>query len=215
MSEAKTEDKPDDWSPIKDDEFQTKTWKDYDVVESKTGEYLFKDKIWKRNLETGEWRAIPIRFKVLREPDERAARAEAREIAEADKLDAKIDTDRFDDLDTVCILARVLHDATEPYNRFAIDARDLEKRLDKPQMEQAFKKTEHFRYLIDPQPADLTPQEVATISAAIVEERSIRPLLVCGGPSQVHWALITAETHVASLVDKFLTESSSPSTAES
>lgn len=202
----------DDRDPIIDDELRVRSWKDYEVVEHAELGGLFLDRLWKRNLETGAWEPLIVRFRVPRIDEVRAQRVLARETARAEKLDPEKDPDAFEDLDVACLLHIVLRETTVPYEPLAMDPRDLQRRLSKTMMKHAWRKLDYYQQLLDPTPGNITADQMVALSAVIVQERSIRPLAVFDSRSQASYIVTTAEAHVNSLLDKSSPDSSEPST---
>jgi len=204
-----------DRDPILEEELKVRSWKDYEVIEHEDLGGLFLDRLWKRDLVTGEWGSLPVRFRVPSPREVRAQRVLAREIAAKEKLDPEKDPDIFENLDVACLLHIVIRDPVAPFAPLALDPRDLEKRLSKDQLKQAWKKLADYQRLLDPEPADITADQMVALSALIVRERSIRPLRVFDSVSQATYVLSMAELHVISLHDKSSQESSEPSTPDS
>lgn len=191
-------------------ELASRSWKDFDVVERK-GRPLFLDSVQRRNLATGAWEKTPLRFGVPNEMHLRRALARAHEIAAESKLDPKQSPLAFDNLEAVCTVQLSLFSPTEPYEPFANDEEDLQIRLGRPQIEQAYRKLEGFKSLLDPAPADISEGEMIAVSFAIAKEQSLRPLYVFGGHSQTKYVLTLVALHLGALAEKSSKPSSSPS----
>lgn len=197
-------------------EIGPKEWADYEVVELpeehvEAGEHLFLERIWRRRVSSGTWERHLVRFRVPTDTDLRLARADAKRIAVEDGIDQKEDAGLFENLDSGCLLWRCTYDPTPPYPRFAMDPRDLERRLKRVGCEQAWQKLEWIKRMVDPRPADIDGGEMIALSAAIAREQSIRPLFAYGGPSQASYIVTMAGLHIAFEAEKSSKASASPS----
>jgi hypothetical protein len=167
---------------LKDDDRQhlgtelgARTWAELETFEDDAGRIYFPDRLLRRARD-GSFVPVELSIRVPREPELRHARIVARRIAAEDGLDSDRDPDRFDNLDTICILHQSLFDPPPSRSPFAMDERDLEKRLDPALVEQAWAKVEYYRRVIDPRPDEVTDAELLATIAAIAKERGIRPL---------------------------------------
>lgn len=228
MSEKKVDDAlaeflmiPGDPAKITDDDrrqvweqIRAKRWSELGVIES-FGRLLFPSFIWKRDVRTGEFVGDKIMIRVPRGDDLRKARVEARKIATDEKLDLDRDKDQVDDLETLCILWAAIRSPTEPFEPLMMDARDLEKRYDRPALEHVNFIVSQMRRVIDPHVSGMDAEELAALTAAIVERGNIVPLAAFDGATQSTFIVTLARLHQSFLMAKSLGGSQEPSTAGS
>lgn len=188
-----------------------KTWDELEVLEH-AGYLLFRDVLQRRRTD-GTFEKIPIRLRVARDNELRDARKEARVICEQDGLDPKLDPDLFDNVDTVCILARCIRNDTAPHEPMVPDPRDLEKLYDRASLKHLWARVEVYGELVNPRPEKISEADMFLMVAAIARERNIGPLAVFGSRAQNSYIISTAVL-LQSLVDsKSSSESSDSSTA--
>lgn len=196
-----------------------KRWDDLGVLEHE-GRLLFPEKIWKRDRRSGKFVGVDVILVVPRGPELRKARREAYELLKEDGLDPVKDRDQFKDLEDLCILWYAIRDPA-PTNEgefpphLAADPRDLEKRFDRPSLDQVYNRLDKLRRAIDPKVSGLSAGELAAITAAMVARQDLAPLAACDGATQ-HSLLITlAALHQAFVMANSSAGSSAPSRAGS
>lgn len=184
-------------------ELSAKRWEELEALEQ-GGVLLFSETLQRRKA-NGKFEEIKVKLRVPQLGEIRSARKEAREIAAREGIDPKLDVDLFNDLDNACILWRAIRNDTPPYENWAMDVAELEKRLDKPCLAQAWGKLEGYRRVIDPRPVGMNKSQLLGLVSAIAEGRNISPLLAIDSPAQAAFVIF-----MASLLRSFLS-SKSPS----
>jgi hypothetical protein len=193
-----------DYAELIVSELSAKRWEELEALEfPENGGTLYFSETLQRRRANGKFEEIKIKLRVPLLPEIRAARKEAHELAKQDGIDPKRDVDLFNDLDNACILWRAIRSDTAPFEPWAMDVRDLEKRLDKPCLMMAWGKLEGYRRVIDPRPIGLNRAQLLGLVAAIAEGRNISPLLVIDSPAQAAFVIF-----MASLLRSFLTSKS-------
>lgn len=97
------------------DALRAKTWEELECIEQ-GGRVLFPDVIRQRTSK-GDLVEVPIVIRVLRGPERRKARQETRALAKKVEVDQELDPDLFDDIDTLCILARAIREKAPPHEQ--------------------------------------------------------------------------------------------------
>jgi hypothetical protein len=173
-----------------------KSWAELEAIEAADGRLLFADTI-KRKRRDGTLEEVPIKLRVLRKDERRKARAEARKWAEKEALDPEKDAQLFDDLDTVCILARAIREVKEPHEQHMI-AEQLEHAYDMRSLEELWSRYQVYEDLTDPR---IHVQDDATFWAAVgacCKARNILPLTALGSLAQNACILRMAEEALSS-----------------
>lgn len=132
----------------------------------------------------GTFESIPICLRIPREFELRAARIDARKWAVDEGLDPNLDSELFDNMDTVCTLTIAIRNATPPHEPWEPDPRRLERNYDKPSLEALWAKVDAYRSVIDPRVDELDETETLTLIAAVAAMRNVVPLAGLGGSAQ-------------------------------
>lgn len=193
-------------------ELSAMRWEDLEAFEQ--GGVLHFSETLQRRKPNGKFEEIKVKLRVPQTHELRAARREARDLAKQDGIDPKLDLDLFNDLDNTCILWRAIRSDTAPFEPWAMDVRDLEKRLDKPCLQQAWGKLEGYRRVIDPRPVALNRAQLLGLVASIAEGRNISPLLAIDSPAQAAFVIFMARLLQSFLSFKSSSQSSGTSTPE-
>ncbi len=190
-------------------ELSAQKWEELEAIEF-SDRLLFPDVLHVRK-KSGEFEQIKVAFRVPRSPELREARAEARVLAKENEIDPELDKDLFGDLDCSCILWRAIRNSTAPYEPYALDVEELEKKFDRDVLKLAWAKLEGYRRVVDPRPAAITREQVLAVVASIAKKRDISPLHVFDSPAQSSCVVF-----MACLLQRFLTlEPSKPSSESS
>jgi hypothetical protein len=138
-----------------------KTWEELEALEHQE-RVLFPDTIRVRD-RRGEVREIAVTVRVLREPERRRARVEARKRAVAEGLDLDRDADQCGVLDRLHQLARAIRDPKPPHDQHAT-AEMLESSYDLSALDELWERYQVYEERQDPR-LDITDE--ATMWAAI------------------------------------------------
>ncbi len=189
-----------------------KPWAEIEVQEQESAKFLvFPEKIYQRKRD-GTWGETPCMLHPLRNHEKRAARKDARRIAEAEGIDPAKDADLFDELDTVCIMHLATRNTTAPFEPLCGSAEEYERRFDRDVIKHMFGVLDDYSKLLDPQLDQLDQNQTLALIAAIAEGRSIRPLRAYGGAAQVSFIVTMADLLNGLRTGKFLPESFEPVT---
>jgi hypothetical protein len=189
-------------------ELSAAKWEQLEAVEA-GDELHFPDVLHVRR-KTGEFEPVPVMFAVPLQPTMRKARVLAKQLAARDKIDQEADKNLFDDLENACILWYAIRSATPPFEPYAYDVDALEKKFGRDVLKLAWQKLEGYRRVVDPRPASITKEQCLAVVGSIAGRRAISPLLVFDGPAQTACIVF-----MASLLQSFLTQLSSPPSSES
>lgn len=176
------------WKLVEDDsehvaiELIGRTWEELEVFEAH-GVLHFPDRVWIRS-KSGKFQERKVAIRVPREYELRQARIEARRIAAEEGLDPKLDPDRFDDLDNICILHLAVRMPDAPHEPIFGSPTELDRAWDKPVWAQLLAKLDAYRQLVDPRPTQASEAQLLAVISAVAKERAIRPLLVFDGGTQ-------------------------------
>lgn len=177
-----------------------KTWDELETLEH-AGYLLFPDTLRRRKRD-GTWEEIPVTLRVPREPETRRARVQARQWAKEEGLDPQLDPDVFDNMDTMCILAMAIRNATPPHEPWEPDPKVLESKYDRPCLDAMWAKLEALRTVIDPRPNQLSEEDIAAVIASIASTRTTVPLAVFAGAAQNSCVVSMAEQLMSLLGSK-------------
>jgi len=150
-----------------------KGWAELEALEF-SGRLYFPDAI-KRRGKTGGIEEIPICIRVPRKDEKRTARLEARTWTQKIDIDTEKDKDLFDDLDTLCILARAIREVTEPHEQHQ-QAEWLESHYDSGSLAQIWDRLQVYDQMLDPRTETLTEDQFWGTVLAIGRTRSGLPL---------------------------------------
>jgi hypothetical protein len=112
-----------------------------------------------------------------------ARRGDADAWAKDEKLDRDRDPGLFDDMDTLCILARAIREPTAPYDQ-QTTYRLLESTYDMRSLDELWSKYKIYEDLTDPRDGIQTDVEFWAVVGAMGRTRNILPLTECGSPSR-------------------------------
>jgi hypothetical protein len=189
-----------------------KTAEDLAAIEV-AGRLLFPDRLLKPQ-KGGGFEEIPVMIRVPRPQEVMEARGEAIRIFRKQGLDRKEDSELFEELDTLCNLARAIRSATPPHAQFITVEEMLsrdEKGYDIPSLFDLWERVQFYRKNIDPRLIEFSEEDVVTAALAIDRVQNLGPLVGIAG-SEVDSFVIS----MASLLAKCLMHKpSSPSTETS
>lgn len=173
-----------------------KDWEDLEATEH--ADYLlFPDELMQR-MKDGTFKRHAIMVRVPREYEMRRARLEARAWAKEEGLEPDLDPDLFDNMDTMCTLAKAIRNCTEPFEPYEPDPKRLERVYDRPSLDAIWAKIEAYRQILDPRPNALNQEETLAIIGAVAKARNIVPLAAFGGPSQTNLIVFMADQYMRS-----------------
>lgn len=150
-----------------------KTWDELEVLES-SGRLLFPDSI-KRRGKTRQIEEVAICIRVLRKDEKRAARLEARAWASKLGVDVEKDRDIFEDLDTLCILARAIRERAAPHEQHQ-QAEWLESHYDSGSLAQIWDRLSVYEQMIDPRLDEMSEDDFWRTVLSISSTRSPKAL---------------------------------------
>lgn len=197
-----------DSAPHVAEQLLDKSWGDLEVLES-SGYLLFPAEIRKRKTD-GSFEAIPVRLRVPREPDLRAARVEARKAALDANLDLERDRDLIQDLEDIHILCKAMRSHEPPHEEFDPFPEHFEQFYYRASIMALLDQLENLSQLVNPRPDAIQDDEVMPLVMAIAEERNISPLAVYGPDAQAGFVLTMVDQLVNCMEQKSSSESSEP-----
>lgn len=186
-----------------------KDWGELEVLEVE-GYLLFPAEIHKRRAD-GSFETIPVRLRVPREPNRRAARVSARKAALEQGLDLDRDKDLIQNLEDIHLLCDCLRDPKQPSIPFDPYPEEFEKIYDTKSIAALWEKLELLGTLVDPKPNTISKDEMYVLLAAIAKERNIAPLAVFGPDAQDFFIVTMADQLLSFMEPKSSSESSEPS----
>lgn len=149
---------------------------------------LFPDTLYKRKSD-GKWEETKVMIRVPREKDLRAARVQARALAAKEGIDEDRDADMFRNLENLCVLSRIIRDATDPFAPFMPDPLILETKYDKACLQHMWEKADKLNSVVDPAPNQLSQGEIVALILAIAKSRHLGPLVVYGPGAQTSYVV--------------------------
>jgi hypothetical protein len=158
-----------------------KKWSELEALEQ-DGRVLYPDAIRSRG-KGGVVKEVPICHP--RAAQRRAAQGAGRRDAWAkdEKLDRDRDPGLFDDMDTLCILARAIREPTAPYDQ-KTTYRLLESTYDMRSLDELWSKYKIYEDLTDPRDGIQTDAEFWAVVGAMGRTRNILPLTECESHEQ-------------------------------
>lgn len=166
-----------------------KTLADLQAIED-GGRLLFPDVI-RRAKAGGKWEEVPIMVRIPTPRDKRTARLEAIQHFTKHKLDRDKDADLFQEVETLSLLSRIMHERKPPHDRFVAELDWLlgdadGERYDLPSLYDVWDRVTLYRSMIDP---TLSEDEVTTdliVQAAlgVADSGNLTPFAGIGGPAQ-------------------------------
>lgn len=186
-----------------------KTWEEIEVIEH-GDRLLFPDSIRRRS-KSGAVEEIKIAVRVPRKDERRAARLEAREWAKKSGVDPEKDPGLFEDLDTLCILARAIREAAPPYEQHQ-KAEWLESHYDDGSLAQIWDRLQVYESMIDPRVDAPTEEKFWQCVLGIGRARNVLPLTEFAPRAQHSLILSMADQALLSPTLKSWLESRASST---
>jgi hypothetical protein len=190
-----------------------KGWDELEAVEHEE-RLLFPDVIHKAR-KGGKFDEVAVLLRVPRKDERRKARLEARKWAAEVGVDPKEDPGLFDDMDTVCILARSVREPKPPYDQHRT-ARNLEREYDARSLTRLWARLSAMEDAIDPRIDELLTDERVFWGAvmAVAQHRDIGPLADIVGDEQNSFVVRMAVLLVNSEMFRSWSQSLETSTAE-
>lgn len=182
-------------------EFIDKGWKGFEAIEFES-RLLFPAVISKRT-KSGKFEHQEVAIQVPRAHELRKARTKAREIAQKEGLDLKLDKDLVEDLENVCILTKAIRNIKPPHEQWAMNHKDLEENWDRQSIFQIWRQLEELFFALDPSRHETIPEDQFILMlSAMVKERSIHPLAVYGQDALSSFILTMADRLVSYMGSK-------------
>ena len=163
------------------DRLRAAKWEDLEAIEL-GGRVYFQEVIQKAKAD-GSLEDVKILVRVPRKPERRKARLEARAWAERVKVDPEKDPELFDDMDTLCILAGAIREATGDHEQHRTPEM-LEAEYDSRSLLALWERLQVYEDLIDPRPGELDDENFWRTVQAIGRTRSALPLTGLGSRAQ-------------------------------
>jgi len=176
-------------------EIANKTWEELEVIEQ-GDRLLFPDTI-RRRTKTGALEETKILVRVLRKNERRSARMEAREWAKRANVDPEKDPALFDDMDTLCILARAIRESAPPHDQFQ-QAEWLEQHFDDSSLAALWDRYPVYESMLDPRLDAPTEDDFWKCIVGIGRSRNILPLTGFAPRSQHSCILSMADAALTS-----------------
>lgn len=163
-------------------------WSELESVEI-DGRIVYFDVI-RRRAKGGALVEVPIGLRVLRKDEARKSFFEAVRWAQTEGLlpkdlagvsnvrDKTLDPKTFDDMETLCILARAIREPKEPHDQYRT-VHQLEADHDMRSLEELWAKYRLYEDLTDPRESIQTEAEMWAVIAAVRSSESLRPLNGC------------------------------------
>jgi len=162
-------------------------WDELETLEH-AGYLLFPAELRRRKRD-GTFETVPVALRVPREHETRAARIQARRWAAEEGLDPRLDPDLFDNLDSLCVLAIAIRNATPPHEPWEPDVKQLEKKYDRVSLDALWSELEAVRKVLDPRPDTITEDTFVALVGAIAQKNRIDPLAALGGDGQARFVV--------------------------
>lgn len=203
---------------------RSKTWEELEAIEHE-GRVLYPDALRRRTAK-GEVTEKKVLIRVLRKDERRKAFLEAvklaqgsgvlpKELADLSNVRAKaIDDQLFDDLDTLCILARAIRDPEPPHVQHGT-AEDLEHDYDMRSIEELWSRYKVYEDRSDPRLEIVDEKTMWSALRALAKAGHILPLTELASPSQNACILFGASQALHSPKYKSFLESTGRSTQAS
>lgn len=194
-------------------ELGNRTWSELEAVRGDDGHLLIKDQLRQRDAKTGQWVAVPVLVRVPRAKDIITARSDARVwMSKLKGLDPDRDSDVFDEMEQLCLLARAIRD---PQTRAQLEAaEELSDRFDDKSLEDLLGRLQVYRDLTDPRESDLTEDQLWEKVIAVVRVGHLGPLIGIAGPEQPSFVHFMAHQALQSPKGRAFVQSLGSSTPE-
>jgi hypothetical protein len=194
-----------------------RTWAELEAIRGDDGHLLIPDELRQRNARSGKFESVPVLVRVPRAKDILIARADARVwMSKFKGLDPERDSDVFDEMEQLCLLARAIRD---PKTKAQLEpAEDLSDKVDDKSLEDLLGRLQVYRDLTDPRESDLTEEQLWTRVAEVVRAGHLGPLTGIAGPDQPSCVLFMAHQALQSPKGRAFVQSlgsSTPAPSES
>jgi len=174
-----------------------KSWPDIEAIEQR-GRLLFSASIRTKGL-GGKVTEVPVKVRVLRKPEVRQALQDAEKWAKELGIDPNLPRyeDTWKEIEDICILARSVRDASEPYDQHMLP-QELEARYEGRSLEEIKAKVKLFADLTDPRDPIADENQFWALVGAIVKKRAIDPLAAIESLDQNNCIVRMAELSLTS-----------------
>lgn len=164
-------------------ELGNRTWAELEAVRDDGGHLFIPDTLRQRDPKTGDFRSVPVLVRVPRAKDIILARSDARVwMSKFKGLDPDRDTDVFDEMEQLCLLARAIRD---PNTKAQLEAaEELSDKFDDKSLEALLGRLQVYRDLTDPRESDLTEEQLWTKIVQVVRVGHLGPLTDIAGHEQ-------------------------------
>jgi hypothetical protein len=167
------------------------------------GRTLFPDKI-QRVKPDGSLEGVDVYVRVPRPVEVMQARKEARDFFKKQGLDASVDADLFEQLDTMSTLARALRSKDKPHDQFQpleyLLSNDPGKGFDTESLLDVWTRLEVYRKMIDPRVTDVKEDDVIRAAYAVDRTQNLSPLAGIAGHELDSFIVTMASQLVRSLM---------------
>lgn len=191
---------------------ENKTWEELGVLEHE-GRLVFPATI-RRRTKSGEIETIDICLRPLRRDERRSARLSARAWAHKLNLDPEKDPELFEDLDTLCCLARAIREAKPPHEQHQ-QPEWLESHYDTGSLAELWDRLNVLTEMLDPRVDAHDEDTFWKLVLAIGRARNCLPLTGYAPRAQQTFILSMAQQALLSPTLKSFLERSGSSTPES
>lgn len=179
------------------DWFNGKSAAELDALEFQ-GRRLYAATIRRKDPRTGEVRERKVRLRVPSAADKAMAaidalqwvrrmaserRVKLPELFTKEQAEGLVGAERFDALDTLCILARSVYEHDAPHDPLHQDAETLEREYDHGSLEELWSKLDQLQKIEDPREQALDEEQFLAVVATIAKRRNLSPLAVIAGPA--------------------------------
>ncbi|HKQ70998.1 MAG TPA: hypothetical protein VJT73_16745 [Polyangiaceae bacterium] len=195
-----------------DRNLRSATWEELEAIED-GDRVLFPDVIRQRTAK-GELNETEVMVRVLRMPERRKARLDARELAKKVGVDPAVDPELFDDIDTLCTLARAIRDKGDPKTQH-MTAEMLEGAYEWRSLKEVYGRYKVYEDRTDPGLEIADEKEMWAALGAIARAGNCLPLVELASLSQNACIVFSARQALLSPTFKSFLESIDSSTAAS
>ena len=161
-----------------------KTWGELELIQAEDGHKLIRDSIKERNPKTGEIKEVPVFVRIPRPRDLIVARAEARSwFATFKGLDADRDSEMFDEMEKLCLLAKAIRTVDGMHPQLA-SADELSANFEEGSLADLMGRLTAYRDMTDPRESPISADELWPIINKVARAGHLSPLTGIDGPGQ-------------------------------
>lgn len=161
-----------------------KTWEELELVQAEDGHKLVRDSIKERNPKTGEIKEVPVFVRIPRPRDLIVAKAEARSwFATFKGLDVDRDSEMFDEMEKLCLLAKAIRTADGLHPQLA-SADELSANFEEGSLADLMGRLSVYRDMTDPRESAMTAEELWPVIKSVAQAGHLGPLTGIDGLGQ-------------------------------